>query len=136
MFTDVEIEQFSCEIARPTRRNCKEPKKSNCNAETKYFDITTPFMTPISCLPNLLEDHPTADVVFVCTNEQNQETGRFAAHKCVLVRQCEAFTDEFKHQTTNEINVSGVPTNHFYTFLQLTYTYSYEQRKKNHERDY
>lgn len=125
MFTNDEIQQFSSEIAIPTR----EPKKSNCKSKTENFDITTPFMTPRSSLPNLLEVHSTTDVIFVCTNEQNQETGRFAAHKCVLVRQCKALSDEFQHKTIKEVNVPGVPTNHFDTFLQLTYTYSYDQRK-------
>lgn len=79
----------------------------------------------VQTLEKMFGDQSTADVFFILTNDNNQETERLAAHKCVLANTSKKFANMLK--TSNEIHITHVSADVFKSFLRLIYVSNWQR---------
>lgn len=79
----------------------------------------------VQTLEKMFGDESTADVFFILTNDNNQETERLAAHKSVLANTSKKFANILK--SSNEIHITHVSADVFKSFLRLIYISNWQR---------
>lgn len=127
MFNRIEVKEISAAIVGIEGKTIDRhsPLAFNSVPRGRLVALSHRFKAPFAVFSTIFNDRKSADVNFICTDEENGNQVRWSAHKCILAIKSPIFADLAirSEKTAVEIQIDSITATEFGAFLRLLYGY-------------